>query len=216
MSHKKMLLSLGLLCAIILSAFSLPVIADAKNSRQITVSEDGRVIATVAVEQSRGDILDITVRRAGAPVHTYRYFRNFPSLSASVGKRTVFTYFPHQTGDRVSDDGDARELLAADMRILRVVRKTTAIVALAEIAYLAVTGDDSAIFQTPQPSLRANVVVTEPVAFSLSDCNDACMAVLKMCKEDPNVKDKNVCYTGAFDCVGKCGNAPAPEKPPES
>ncbi|HEY0082140.1 MAG TPA: hypothetical protein VGB61_05065, partial [Pyrinomonadaceae bacterium] len=87
---------------------------------------------------------------------------------------------------------------------------------LAEVAYLAVTGDDSVIFQAPPASLRVNVVAMEPAAFSLSDCNDACMAVLKMCKEDPNVKDKNVCYTGAFDCIGKCGNEPAPEKPPES
>jgi hypothetical protein len=184
MSHKKMLFSVGLLIAIVLSGFSLPLIASAKKSRQITVSENGRLIATVEVAQSQGGIMDITLRRAGTPAHTYRYFKNFPALSASVGKRKVFTYFPHQTGDRVPNDGDdkARELLAADMKILRAVRATTPIVALAEIAYAAVTGDDSAIFQPPQPSLRVNVVAVETSAFSLSDCEDGGMANLKMCK----------------------------------
>lgn len=216
MSHRKMLLTLCLLCAFMLSTFSLPTVADAKNSRQISVSENGRVIAMVEVERSQGGIVDITLRRAGKPQHTYRYLKNFPALSASVNKEVVFTYFPHQTGNRNSNDDLAREQLAADMTILRAVRESTKIVALAEIAYAAVTGDDSIIFQPPPASLRTNVIKMEPAAFSLSDCTDACMAVLKLCKDDPNVRDKNVCYTGAFDCVGKCGNAPAPVAPPES
>jgi hypothetical protein len=182
MTHKKMLLSAGLLFAIVLAGFSLPPIASAKKSRQITVSENGRLVATVEVAQSQGGIMDIILRRAGTPEHTYRYLKNFPALSASVGKRKVFTYFPHQTGERVSNDDGARELLAADMKILRAVRETTPIVALAEIAYAAVTGDDSAMFQPPQSSLRVNVVAVETSAFSLSDCEAGGMATLKMCK----------------------------------
>jgi hypothetical protein len=158
MSHKKTLLGLGLLCAIVLSTFSLPTIASAKKSRQITVSEGGRVIATVQVEEAQGGIVDITLRRPGTPVHTYRYLKNFPALSASVGKRTVFTYYPHQTGERAPHNEEARRFFAADMRILRAARETIDIIALVEIAYAAVTGDDSAIFQPPPPSLRTSVV----------------------------------------------------------
>lgn len=218
MTYKRMILGSGVIFAVALLALSMTTITSADNSRQITVTENGRVIATVKAERSKGGIVDFSISREGQPEHTYRYLANYPALTASVNGREVFTYLPGQSGERNIDKQFVRQELVADMRILRTVRKSTKIVALIEIAYAAVSGDESMIFGEPSDTLRASVVRMEPASMTLSDCTDACIGVLGKCTESKETNEDK-CYEGAFKCVGSCGNAPPVHVPvgtPES